>query len=70
MNYKQFVIYDAIGITAWAVSITMIGYWLGTKIPNIDRYALLAVVVVALITLGPTIYHIIKATLEKRTTVT
>jgi len=67
MNYRQFVIYDAIGITAWAVSITMVGYWFGTKIPNIDQYAQLAVVVVVLVTLGPTIYHIIKSLREKKT---
>ncbi len=66
MNYKQFVIYDAIGILAWAITITMVGYWFGSKIPNIDNYIMLAVGAVVVITLGPTIYHLIKALLEKR----
>jgi membrane-associated protein len=66
MKYKQFVIFDAIGDTAWAIIVTLIGYWFGTKIPNIDRYIVLAVVAVMLITLGPTFYHITKAILEKR----
>jgi membrane-associated protein len=66
MNYKQFVIYDAIGNITWATSITMIGYWFGTKIPNIDHYIVFAVVAVMAITLGPTLYHVIKAVLEKR----
>jgi membrane-associated protein len=66
MNYKQFVIFDAIGDTAWAVIVTLIGYWFGTKIPNIDHYIILAVVAVVLITLGPTVYHVGKALLEKR----
>ena len=66
MNYKQFVVFDAIGVFAWAVSITMIGYLFGTKIPNIDNYIMLAVAGVIVITLGPTIYHLIKALLEKR----
>src|SRR3954462_4500287 len=43
MNYKQFFVYDAIGDIAWAVSITMIGYWFGSKIPDIDHYILLVV---------------------------
>jgi membrane-associated protein len=66
MPYKKFVLYDAIGDTAWAVVVTLIGYWFGTKIPNIDHYILGAVAAVMLITLGPTIYHLGKAILESR----
>jgi len=66
MNYKQFVIFDAIGDMAWAVIVTLIGYWFGTKIPNVDHYILLAVAAVMIITLGPTFYHLFKALLEKR----
>jgi membrane-associated protein len=65
MNYKEFFIFDAIGDTAWAIIVTLIGYWFGTKIPNIDHYILLAVVAVVIITLGPTIYHLAKALIEK-----
>jgi membrane-associated protein len=66
MNYKQFFAFDAIGDTAWAIIVTLIGYWFGTKIPNIDHYILLAVAAVVIITLGPTIYHLGKALLAKR----
>lgn len=66
MNYRQFVIFDALGDTAWAAIVTLIGYWFGTKIPNIDHYILLAVAAVMIITLGPTIYHLSRALLEKR----
>ncbi len=66
MDRKQFIIFDAIGDTAWAVIVTMIGYWFGTKIPNIDHYILIAVAVAITFTLGPTVYHVAKALLEKR----
>ncbi len=66
MNYPKFVIFDAIGDVAWAAIVTLIGYWFGTKIPNLDQYIVLAVVAVVFITLGPTVYHVIKALLEKR----
>ncbi len=66
MNRRQFVIFDAIGDTAWAISMTLIGYWFGTKIPNLDHYILLAVGAVMLITLGPTLYHLTKAILKNR----
>jgi membrane-associated protein len=66
MNYPKFVLFDAIGDIAWAVIVTLIGYWFGTKIPNLDQYIVLAVVAVVVITLGPTAYHIAKAIWEKK----
>lgn len=66
MNYKKYVVYDGIGIIAWSVIVTMIGYFFGTRIPNIDHYIMLAVGGVMVITLGPTFYHLIKAILESR----
>jgi membrane-associated protein len=66
MDYPKYVLFDAIGDTAWAVSVTLIGYWFGTKIPNIDHYILLAVAAVMLITLGPTLYHVGKAVYQNK----
>ncbi len=66
MDYPKFALFDAIGDTAWAIVVTMIGYWFGTKIPNIDHYIILAVVAVVLITLGPTLYHLYQAIRENK----
>jgi membrane-associated protein len=66
MTYKQFVIFDGIGDIAWAVVVTLIGYYFGRKIPNIDHYILLAVAAVMLLTLGPTVYHVTKALYERK----
>lgn len=66
MNYKEFFFFDAIGIIAWSFTVTMVGYWFGTKIPNVDHYIILAVVAVMAFTLGPTFYHLGKALLENR----
>ena len=66
MDYKKFVFFDAIGDITWAISVTLVGYWFGTKIPDLDHYILLAVAGVMVFTLGPTLYHLAKAILEKR----
>lgn len=66
MPYKKYVLFDAIGDTAWAVLITLLGYWFGSRIPHLEDYILTVLAAVILITLGPTIYHVIKALLEKR----
>lgn len=68
MNYKKYFLFDTIGITGWATSVTLVGYFFGTKIPNIDSYIMLAVGGVMVITLGPTFYHLAKAVLENRRT--
>lgn len=67
MRYRDFVIFDAIGDTFWVAIVTLVGYWFGSKIPNIDHYILLAVVAVMVITLAPTFYHIFKAVQKKKT---
>jgi membrane-associated protein len=66
MNYKKYVLYDAIGDTAWTIILTLIGYWFGRRIPNIDHYILVVVVLVMAITLGPTLYHVTLALRKRR----
>jgi len=61
MNYKSFVMFDAIGDSAWAIIVTLVGYWFGKKIPNLDHYILFAVFAVMIITLAPTIYHLTRS---------
>jgi membrane-associated protein len=66
MSYREFIMFDAVGDTAWAAAVTLIGYWFGSKIPNIDHYILAAVGVVILVTIVPTLYHLQKAVREKK----
>jgi membrane-associated protein len=66
MSYRQFFIFDAIGDCFWAASVVLVGYWFGQRIPDLDHYIVLAVAAVMLVTLGPTIYHLIKAMRKKR----
>jgi membrane-associated protein len=66
MDYKRYFIFDAIGDIVWATAVTLVGYWFGSKIPNIDHYILLVLAFVMVIVLGPTLYHLGKAILENR----
>jgi membrane-associated protein len=60
MDRKQFVLFDAIGDIAWAVLVTLFGYFVGSKIPGIDKYIEPVLVAVILLFLLPTIFHILK----------
>jgi membrane-associated protein len=60
MNRRQYIAYDAIGCTAWAVSTTLLGYYLGTRVPGIEKYMEPVLVVVILVFLAPTIFHLLR----------
>ena len=60
MNRKLYFIFDAIGCSAWAVSTTLIGYWLGSKVPGIEKYIDPVLLAVVVIFLTPTIIHILR----------
>lgn len=60
MNHKLFIIFDAIGDIAWAVSTTLVGYFVGSKIPGVEKYIDPIIILVVLAVLLPSIYHALK----------
>jgi membrane-associated protein len=60
MPRMQFALYDAIGDTSWAVIVTLLGYWFGSRIPNLDKYILPTVLGVMVISFGPMVWHIVR----------
>ncbi len=60
MRYRKFVIFDALGAVFWAVGITLLGYFLGNTVPNIDKYILPILAVIILLSISPTIVHLAK----------
>ena len=66
MPYRKFLTFDAIGDTAWAVALTLLGYYVGSRIPNIDHYILLIVIIVVICSISPTLFQIGKRILKKR----
>lgn len=72
MPYKKFLIWNVTGDLLWAFSVTLVGYYIGSRIPNADRYILLLVLAATVLTFGPALYHYLrnqrkksKATTEK-----
>lgn len=66
MRYRTFAIFDAAGDIAWAAAVTLLGYFIGTRIPNIDHYIMLAVVAAVVVSFSPTVYHLVKALRTRR----
>lgn len=58
MNVRLFTLYNVVGSIIWGVGVTMLGYYLGSKIPNIDAYLLPIILLAMSFSFAPTIYHI------------
>lgn len=58
MPRSRFILFDAIGDLAWAALVTLLGYWFGSKIPNIDHYIMPTIAVVVVISFGPMLWHL------------
>lgn len=60
MNRAKFFFYDLIGASSWAIIITLLGYWFGSRIPDLDKYITPVILAVVAISLTPMIWHIVK----------
>lgn len=60
MSVKKFAIYNVIGGVFWGTSITLVGFYFGSKIPNIDKVVLPIIFAIMILSFGPTLYHILK----------
>ena len=58
MNYRRFVIFNAVGGVLWGAGLTVAGYLLGSTIPEIDRYLLPIVALIVVVSATPTIIHL------------
>ncbi len=60
MRYKMFFIYNVIGAFIWAVGITLLGYYLGKSIPDIDKYLVPVLFVIIFLSVIPSMFHLLK----------
>ena len=62
MNYRSFMLYNLVGAFLWGIGVTMAGFILGRMFPPevLDRYFLIIVVVVIILSVLPTALHLWK----------
>lgn len=59
MNYKRFAIFNLVGGVLWAIGITLAGFYLGSVIPDVDKYLLPIIGLIIIASLAPVIRHIL-----------
>lgn len=60
MNYGTFFFYNLAGGFLWTFGIVWGGYYLGSSIPNVDKYLLPIIAGIILLSIAPTLLHILK----------
>lgn len=58
MHYLTFFRYNLVGGIAWTVGLTLLGYFLGSVIPDVDRYLLPIVLAIVVISILPSLFHL------------
>ncbi len=60
MEYKRFFFYNVIGAVIWAIGVTLLGYFLGSLIPNPDQYIIPGIIIIVAVSVLPSIWHVIR----------
>jgi len=61
MNYSTFLTYNLIGGGLWTIGICLAGYFLGTLIPNVDKYLLPIILLIIFLSILPPVVEYIKS---------
>jgi len=61
MHYRRFLIFNIIGGALWTIGVSLLGYFLGNLIPDIDKYLLPIILLIIILSLLPNIIHLIRS---------
>lgn len=57
MDYGKFLTYNAVGGLLWGMGITLIGYFLGSSVPGIDKYLIPIICLIIVCSFIPPLIH-------------
>ena len=66
MKYSKFLYYNILSAVMWIMSMTLIGFFMGRSIPNIDKHIDKVIVVIVFLSLCPAIYKYLKHKFTKK----
>jgi membrane-associated protein len=58
MDYKKFLFFNIIGALIWAVGGALLGYFLGSLIPNIDKYLTPIILLIVFLSVLPILFKL------------
>jgi membrane-associated protein len=60
MDYRRFMLYNALGSVIWVWGLTLLGYFLGSVIPDVERYVHIIIAVVVVGSLLPAAFKFVQ----------
>ena len=60
MTYARFASYNIIGGASWILTMTLLGYFLGKVIPNIEKYILVVIAIIVFLSILPAVIEVLK----------
>ncbi len=60
MYYPRFFMFNIVGGGLWAIGMSMLGFFLGSVVPNIDHYLLPIIALIIFLSILPSIIHILR----------
>lgn len=60
MRYRTFIFFNIIGGLLWSAGMLLLGFTLGSVIPNIDHYLLPIILLIIILSISPSIYHLFR----------
>jgi membrane-associated protein len=60
MSYQKFLFWNVLGGLGWSLGMTIGGYFLGSVIPDVDKYLIPIVLLIIIVSVLPTMLHIYK----------
>ncbi len=58
MDYRRFVAFNFLAALLWGFGVPWLGFWLGSVIPDIDRYLLPIIALIIIASIAPTAIHV------------
>jgi membrane-associated protein len=65
VDSRRFLLWNVVGGVVWTTGVTLLGYWLGSSVPGIDRYLLPMVAVIVVVSAIPVLMEIRRSRVER-----
>ena len=65
MRYRDFAVYNVVGGAAWIISMSLLGYFLGSAFPWVPKHIDKIVIVIVLLSVMPIVFEYLKARRSK-----
>lgn len=66
MERREYFIYNVIGAVLWGSSLTLLGYFLGSRVPNFDKYIIASVIIVLVLLYSFTAWQLLKSPARRK----